>query len=288
MGVLRIVFIVGGMVLVLGILVMLCALGMGRIKYMVEGFAQIKEGIYAFFCDCCMHIERISGMEAKKIEYFFVNQMTVITDQLQVNIVPKMVQESYSYVKIGISLLAATVVTFVSTLFILKDYESIRIASYKRKEIRNLIGVVRKVLHVLGVFLKSQVIIMVIVTVICTVAYVLLQWENAILLGVLTGLLDAIPFIGTSIVYIPLGIFYMIQGEIGKAVIALIFYLLSTITRDYLEPKLVGERLGYLPIVILFTIYIGIGIYGVSGILLGPITFMLVKEINELWEKTES
>ncbi len=288
MGFLGSVLVIGSAILIVGIVGLLCSLCVGRIKYFIDGWGQLGQNVSLFLKDCCKQLEQVSGMKSGDIEYFLAKQMTVMTNQLQINMVPRMVEESYSYMKIMISALAATVVTFVSTLFILKDYETIRLASYRKKEIRDLIGVVRKVLHVLGVFLKSQAVIMGIVTIICVIAYALLQWENPLFLGIITGLLDAIPFIGTSIVFIPVGIFYAIQGEIGKAAIAFVFYLISTITRDYLEPKLVGDRLGYIPIVILFTIYIGIQLYGISGILLGPITFMLVKEMNELYEKSET
>ena len=47
-------------------------------------------------------------------------------------------------------------------------------------------------------------------------------------------------------------------------------------TREFLEPKLIGDRLGVLPIVILMSVYVGVKLYGVGGILLGPLSVLLI------------
>lgn len=58
-------------------------------------------------------------------------------------------------------------------------------------------------------------------------------------------------------------------------------FILLQITRQLLEIKFVGNNLKLHPVLTLFSIYVGVLIYGVWGIFLGPIIAILVKEIIE-------
>ncbi len=284
MGIISLV-LVGGLVLLIGILVFLLG---GQILGHIQNLA-----LYGNWLDsevdqlvnaCMEQVEALWGVERQQIEIFVMNHVNVAIDHIQVNFVPHVMEESYSYAKWIFAAIATVVVTVVATLLIAKDYEVMRSYAYAHPELRSLMGVVKKVGLVFRIFLKSQLIIMGIITAICTVGYCFIEPSVAIYLGIITGLLDAIPFIGTGIILIPLALIYVIEGQIGKAILSIILYVISSLVRDYLEPKLIGERLGYLPIIILLTIYLGIQIYGIPGIVLGPISFMLVNEINTLVE----
>lgn len=62
-------------------------------------------------------------------------------------------------------------------------------------------------------------------------------------------------------------------------------YGICVLTRELLEPKLIGGRLGILPIVILASVYAGVKLYGFGGILLGPLSVLL---IQELWRQVDA
>ncbi|MFI3177301.1 MAG: AI-2E family transporter [Eubacteriales bacterium] len=277
--------LVGGLVLIIGILIVLLG---GHILGHIQDLAWYGnwvEAEVAQLVDSCMEqVEALWGVERQQIEIFVMNHVNVAIDHIQVNLVPHVMEESYSYAKWIFAAIATVVVTVVATLLIAKDYEVMRSYAYAHPELRSLMGVVKKVGVVFRIFLKSQLIIMGIITIICTIGYCFIEPSVAIYLGIITGLLDAIPFIGTGIILIPLALIYVIEGQMLKAILSLLFYIISSLVRDYLEPKLIGERLGYLPIIILLTIYLGIQIYGIAGIVLGPISFMLVNEINTLIE----
>ena len=52
-----------------------------------------------------------------------------------------------------------------------------------------------------------------------------------------------------------------------------------------MEPRLLGERLGIYPIVIAVVVYAGVCIYGAAGVLFGPLTLLIIKEISNEWIK---
>ena len=61
-------------------------------------------------------------------------------------------------------------------------------------------------------------------------------------------------------------------------------YLVTSLARQFLEPKLVGESLGIYPIFVLLTIYLGVYLYGGLGFLLGPVSALLIWGIIKEWD----
>ena len=60
---------------------------------------------------------------------------------------------------------------------------------------------------------------------------------------------------------------------------------MCVVVRELLEPKLVGDKLGILPVVVLGSVYAGVQVYGVGGIVLGPLSVLLIRE---LWRQVEN
>ena len=53
--------------------------------------------------------------------------------------------------------------------------------------------------------------------------------------------------------------------------------------REFLEPRLIGARLGIYPFVMVVVVYAGLYLYGPSGVVLGPVTLLLILEtVREL------
>ena len=58
--------------------------------------------------------------------------------------------------------------------------------------------------------------------------------------------------------------------------------------REYLEPRLVGAKLGVYPFVMVVVVYAGLYLYGPAGVFLGPVTLLMVMEITrEIYNKNE-
>lgn len=139
-----------------------------------------------------------------------------------------------------------------------------------------------------GMFLKAQLIIMSVIAALCTVTFLLLKNPYALLLGVLIGFLDALPVLGTAVVLYPLAIVQAFQGRFLFAAVYVGLSVICNLTREFLEPKLIGEHLGIPAIMVLVTVYVGIRLFGVSGVITGPFGYLAGKEIvRELLQKGE-
>ncbi|MDR3594181.1 AI-2E family transporter [Clostridium sp.] len=109
--------------------------------------------------------------------------------------------------------------------------------------------------------------------------FFILKVPNFFMLGITCGILDILPYVGTVIVFIPIIIYNIIMKKFIIAFGLMCLYILVQIIREILEAKFLGDKLDIHPLVILLSIYIGVKLFGVLGILVGPMYSILAKEI---------
>ena len=94
-----------------------------------------------------------------------------------------------------------------------------------------------------------------------------------------------LPFIGTGIILIPLGIWQLLNGWYVQTVVCFILYGVCVIMREFLEPKLIGKKVGIYPIAILLSVYAGVKLFGLGGILKGPLGLVMIYQGLNGWEE---
>ncbi|WP_077361148.1 AI-2E family transporter [Clostridium saccharoperbutylacetonicum] len=109
--------------------------------------------------------------------------------------------------------------------------------------------------------------------------FFMLKVPNFFMLGIVCGILDILPYVGTIIVFIPIIIYNIIAKKFFVAFGLICVYLLVQIVREVLEAKFLGDKLEIHPFVILLSIYIGAKIFGILGIVIGPMYGIIAKEI---------
>lgn len=87
-----------------------------------------------------------------------------------------------------------------------------------------------------------------------------------------------LPFIGTGIMLIPLAVFQLLYGNYGSAVLIVCLYGICVLLREFLEPRLIGSKVGILPVGILFAVFAGIRLFGIFGIIKGPVGLVVICE----------
>jgi predicted PurR-regulated permease PerM len=95
---------------------------------------------------------------------------------------------------------------------------------------------------------------------------------SAFLWGVIMALLAFLPIIGIGVVLVPTAFVFFVKGRIGAGVFLLIFYLVLSMSVEYLfKPKLVGQRVKMHPLLVFFAIIGGLKLFGILGIIYGPL-----------------
>lgn len=106
--------------------------------------------------------------------------------------------------------------------------------------------------------------------------------EYAVLLALIIALIDILPVLGVGAVLIPWGIIDFIIGEWQLGLMILGLYLVITILRNYLEPKIIGTKYGTHPLITLAAIYVGGKLFGVVGIFALPLTIIICKRLYDV------
>ena len=127
--------------------------------------------------------------------------------------------------------------------------------------------------------IKIQGMLVVISTIEIMVGFFLLNVSNPFILSIVCGILDILPYVGTIIVFIPIIIYNIIMKKFLIAFGLICLYLLVQIIREILEAKFLSSKLEIHPLVILLSLYIGVNLFGILGIIAGPMYSILAKEI---------
>lgn len=92
---------------------------------------------------------------------------------------------------------------------------------------------------------------------------------------------DILPVAGSGGILIPWSLFSLIYGNYKQAIGLIVLYIIITVIRQYIEPKIVGTSLGVHPIVTLMGLYFGLKLFGFMGMFIVPLTVMTLKAFND-------
>ena len=176
------------------------------------------------------------------------------------------------------------IITIIVTFFLAIDYPKVTgfILRQLPEKADFYIGEVRD--YVGGTLLKclaSYALILCITFLEISVGLTVLRVPNAILIALCIAVFDILPVLGTGGIMIPWGIISLIMGKwvLGLGLLAL--YLIITVIRNIIEPKIVGHQEGLHPVVTLLSMLEGLQLFGIIGLFGFPITLSLLKNLND-------
>lgn len=138
----------------------------------------------------------------------------------------------------------------------------------------------KKLGSMIKTYIKTQSIILVCISITAMAGLYLGGTSEGWFYGILAGFMDFLPFIGTGIVLIPIGVTGFLKGNTGSGVIILLTYFACVMIRELLEPRLLGNGLKFSPVAILVSVYAGVIYYGIGGVILGPVTLLILVELG--------
>lgn len=179
------------------------------------------------------------------------------------------------------SLLIVILITLLATYFISKD--RLRIATTIlqllpqnwQKDFK--IAAAKAIREIIG-FIKGQIFLS-LLTLLLSMIFLgfFLKSPYWMVLAVILAVLDMIPVLGPGLILLPWGIIALFLGYIKVTWVTLVLYVVIIVTRQGLQPKILGSYTGIHPLLMLFSIYTGLMIFGVWGLFLGPIILIVVR-----------
>ena len=106
----------------------------------------------------------------------------------------------------------------------------------------------------------------------------------AIVLAIVTALIDFLPVLGISVTMLPMFIYLIAQGDYVAAAIIAIGYIIMTIIRRFIEPPILGKSMHLHPLITLLSMAAGVYIWGAPGFLLGPVLAIIIIQALKVFE----
>lgn len=187
------------------------------------------------------------------------------------------------------SLIIALLITLIMIFFIGTDYKGTisALTEFIPQDTRKRLNYIRSCsTDTVACLLKTYAFLMLLTFTELSVGFALFNLfgagiEHVIPLALITALVDILPVLGVGTVLIPWAAFDLLSGNISRAIMLIILYVVIIIIRNFLEPKLVGERFGLHPAITLAAIYIGGRLFGFVGVFLLPLTVIILKRLKD-------
>lgn len=216
----------------------------------------IQEGVNAFFVNLNKSLVGLFSQGAKTVGISFA----------------KFVPKFFVYIFLGL----------FSSFFFIKDKELIYTTCRNlappiiTKNVESIKSSLSKAL--LG-YVKAQLIIMCFCFGICLIGLLIIGNPYAFLLALLIAMIDVLPMFGSGFILWPVSIVAFFNGDAKTGIGSLIIYGVVQLSRQLLEPKVLGYQIGIHPLITLMSIYAGLMLFGVVGLLVGPMTAIIIKTI---------
>lgn len=195
---------------------------------------------------------------------------------------------SASSILSGIGSFASSLVHLVTIpvlmFYFMKDGEEITDFSKKLvlpRSRRWIFPLMDKVDGVLGGFIRGQLLVAFIIGILSSIALLILGVDYWIVLGLLAGIGDLVPYIGPFLGAVP-AVFITLATDPTKALwVVVAFIIIQQIEGNLISPKIVGHSVGLHPAAIIFVLLVGGALWGLVGLLVSVPLAGVLKVIIE-------
>ncbi len=230
----------------------------------------------------------------EKIEQALPGAITYITSMLT-NIVPVVVNTSVAIVKGVVSFLIAVIVS----VYMISDHKNIfyqgqrlMYALFPVKAVNITKEILKESASIFIGFILGKALDSLIIGIICFVAMMIFHFPYAVLISVIVGITNMIPYFGPYIGGAIGFIFVLINNPIKALFFILLILIIQQFDGLYLGPKILGDKTGLSPLWVIFAITVGGSLFGVLGMFLGVpciavISYILNRIIKFLLRKKD-
>ena len=211
------------------------------------------------------------------------------------DLVPMVFTVSVYIVKAVINLLLAVVIS----VYMLSDKVNFKIAIKKglyafvqKNRVDSFLQTVKECDSIFKGFIIGKTVDSLIMGTLCFITMSILRLPYALLLSVIVGITNMIPYFGPFIGAIPGVVLYLLINPIKSVIFAIMIFVLQQFDGLYLGPKILGNTTGLKPFWVIFAITVGGAFAGAIGMFLGVpvvavISFLLQKIVNDKLRKKD-
>jgi predicted PurR-regulated permease PerM len=216
-----------------------------------------------------------------------IDERIIWLEQMLVQMAEKVIQVIISLAGYIFNLILAPIFAY----YLLKDVEmfteraALLIPAPWREDVQYLGG---EVSRVVDSFIRGYLLVSVITGVMTALAMALLDMEFALMLGIFAGVTNLIPYFGPFIGAIPAVALALLVSKWMVLKVIIAFIVIQQLESSIISPKILGDRVGLHPLLIILVLLAGGQLFGLSGLILAvPVAAVLrvvfIFAMNRLW-----
>jgi sporulation integral membrane protein YtvI len=217
------------------------------------------------------HIEETIGLGLSKVAHAGTYLVNTILNGLQ------------SFLTSLPNMATVFVISMLAAFFISKDFYDWKAKidritpQFIQTRVHHVLADLKKAL--IG-FARAQFTLISITAFIVIIGLLILQVEYAFTIGILTGIVDLLPLLGTGSVFLPWIVYLFIKHDYNLVIGISILYAVVVIQRQIMEPKIVADNIGLDPLITLVALFAGLQLFGVAGLILGPVSIVVFNALH--------
>lgn len=178
-------------------------------------------------------------------------------------------------------------------VYLLLDYEKMNehlvsfIRLFFKERSNDIFSVVTLADSAFSSFIRGKLLDSLIIGVLCFVLTNLFRIPYALLVSVIVGITNVIPFFGPFIGAIPSALLVLVNNPTKALIFIIIIIVLQQFDGNFLGPKILGDSTGLSPFWVLFSIILCGGLFGIVGMIIGVPLFSILSTLIGVWLNRE-
>lgn len=130
-------------------------------------------------------------------------------------------------------------------------------------------------------FLKAQLLVSLVILAVSFVGLLFIAPKYALVMSLVIWIIDIIPILGSIIILAPWSLYQYVSGDIALGTKLAVLAAVLLLVRRIVEPKVMGNQIGLSPLPTLIGMFVGLKLFGVFGLFIGPMIVILFNTARE-------
>jgi predicted PurR-regulated permease PerM len=205
---------------------------------------------------------------------------------LATNLIPVLYSTSMSFINVVIDIVIALIVSVYLLLdveWFARNTKRVMLAFIPEKTVTQIIKILKDCAMLFTQFVTGKMVDSLIIGVLCFILMSILRLPFAMIISIVVGITNMIPYFGPYIGCIPGALIIVMISPIKTVVYLIMILVLQQFDGLVLGPKILGESTGLRPVWIIFAVSVGGSVAGVIGMFLGVPVVAIIGYLVDLW-----
>lgn len=254
-----------------------------QISVLSAGFPAFLDGMEDMIFSCCRQAERALALPEGILVSASEQARGFVHVQMEQKLMPAMAGMSAPVLKWTFHVLAVFTVSIIACMLSVTEMDVLKQRQQASTFGTEVTALCRRLSLAGGAYLKSQFLIWIVVTMVCITGLWILGNPYPVVIGIVLGIVDVLPVLGTGTILLPWALLCLLRQDYVLAVGLMVIYGISYFFRELAEARLMGNQMGITGLETLIAIYVGVHLFGIWGMLLGPAGYLLIRELMTMY-----